>query len=200
MADLFAGMSISQHFYRFIPALLVLILVYALLDFTKALGKNQFVHALIAFCVAILFYFSDKATQVVSFMAPWFVVLFFFIIFVLIAFKAMGVSDSSILSAMANYKAIVWWVIAVAIIIAIIALSNVFGQDFLSGSPSYTANADGTYTAPDGTIVEKLPAGSVASSNFNTNLTSTIFHPAILGFALIGLISSFSVYFMTRGN
>jgi hypothetical protein len=46
--------------------------------------------------------------------------------------------------------------------------------------------------------VSELPPGEVASTNYQTNLTSTLFHPTILGFALIGLIATFTVMFMTR--
>lgn len=198
MADLIAGLDLVTAASRFIPALFVLIIVFAILSFTKAIGENQFVQAIVALCVAVLFLLSGKASAVIAEMVPWFVVLFVFIIFILIAFKAMGVSDSDIMSAMTNHRAIIMWVIAFSVLIGALALGNVFGQSFLEQQPgysSYQANPDGTFTTPDGTIVDAPPA---TSADFHSNLTRTIFHPTILGFALLTLIATFTIYFMTK--
>lgn len=199
MADIISGLTIVSGVSRFIPALLVLFVVYGLLSLTKAIGDNKFIHALIAFCIAAIFLVSEGATKVVSFMAPWFVILFIFIIFILIAFKTMGVSDASILKVMGEYRSIVFWIISLAAVIAVLALANVYGQGLLNVQPGYedyVQNSDGTYTTPEGEIVAQPPG--VASPSFSTNLTRTIFHPQILGFMLIGLIGVFSVYMMTR--
>jgi len=200
MADLIAGLTLVEGFSRFVPALLVLLLLFAILQYTGALGKNLFVDVLVSLCVAVLVMISPKASYVLSFMAPWFVVLIFFIIFMLIAFKAMGVSDGQIMVAMSNYRGIAWTIIFIAIGIAAVGLGNAIGQQLLEGGGSsgdvYIPNQDGTYTAPDGSVVRDLPTG--ASTDFQNNLTSTLFHPTILGFALIGLIGAFTVFFMTR--
>jgi hypothetical protein len=203
MADLFSGLTLATGLARFVPAVLVLIILYGILGFTKALGDNKFVHAMISFCVALLALVSYRASEVIAILTPWFVILFIFIIFVLIAFKSMGVSDSQILSAMGEYKAIVWWVVAVSLIIGVISLTNVFGQTMLeqqSGfEEGYIENVDGTYTLSDGRIVNAPTGGlSSATSNFRNNATRTIFHPRVLGFALIGIISAFTIFFMTR--
>lgn len=197
MADLIAGMALATMMSRFIPALLVLVVMYGILGYSHALGDNKFVHALLSVCVAVLFLYSTKTTDMVAFIVPWFTVLFIFIIFILLAFKTMGVSDDIILKTMGEYKGITWWILILAIIIGLVSLSNVLGQGFLEKQPGYTPNTDGTYTSPSGEIVQST-GGSTTSSDFGSNLTNTIFHPTILGFLLVGFIASFSVYFMTR--
>ena len=185
---------------RFVPTLLVLVIVYAVLNFTKALGDNKIIEALVAVFIAALFLVSDTASNVIAFMAPWFVILFIFLIFTIIAFKAMGVTDAQIFGAMKSYRSISIWVISLSIIIGLLGIANTYGQGLLSRQPGYeqyTANPDGTFTSPEGDIVSSIPPGS-ATGSFRTNLTRTLFHPEILGFALIGLIASFSIYFMTR--
>jgi hypothetical protein len=206
MADLISGFSLLDHIARFIPALFVLVILYGILGFTQTLGNNKFVHALIAFCVAILFLVSSQATRVISIMAPWFTVMFIFIIFILVAFKTMGVTDGQIMNVMKGHTSVVWWIIAIAIIIGIVSMGDVFGQRLLTQQPGYedaVQNADGTYTLPSGEIIEEIPTtntqtNNVAGSSFHSNVALTIFHPKILGLMLVGLIASFSVYFMTR--
>lgn len=200
MADLLTGLSLIEGFSRVIPALLILILLFAILEHFKVFGEGKtFVNAIIALCAAALVLVSSKASTILAFMTPWFVVLIFFIIFMLIAFKAMGVKDSAIMGAMKDNRGIAWTIIFIGIGIGAIGLGNVMGQDLLESTQGvdysqYTKNTDGTYTAPDGTKVDQLPAGGSYQSNF----TKTLFHPKVLSFALMGLIAAFTVQFMTR--
>jgi len=198
MADLIAGLTLVEGLSRFIPALLVLLLMYGILQFTGALGKKPLIDVLISLCIAIMVLISGKVSSAISFMAPWFVVLFFFLIFVLIAFKAMGVQDSSIMAVLKEYKGISWIIVFIAIIIAAVGLGNVVGQQLLDEQPGYSPNSDGSFTSPEGVVVQQVPEGALVQNDYQNNLTTTLFHPQILGFALIGLIAAFTVHFMTK--
>jgi len=111
----------------------------------------------------------------------------------------MGVSDHQILEVMKNYKGVTWTVLIVALIIGIISLGNVLGQGLLEQQPGYyTQNPDGTYTTSGGVVVSEIPPGGVASTSYQGNFTRTLFNPKILSFALLGLIATFTVYFMTK--
>ncbi len=198
MADLLSGIVLVEGLSRFMPALLVLLLLFAILEYTHALGKNTFVNVFIALCASVLVLISPQVSGMLSFMTPWFMVLFFFIIFVLIGFKSMGVSDAQIMSVMSEYRGISWILIFIAIVIVAVGLGNVFGQDLLEEQPGYSQNLDGTYTTPEGEVINDLPPGAIPKSDYQSNLTKTLFHPTILGFALIGLIATFTVLFMTR--
>jgi ABC-type antimicrobial peptide transport system permease subunit len=200
MADLISGLTLIEGFSRFLPALLVLIIMYAILEYTGALGKNQFLNIMVSFVISLVVLLSEKVSNVLSFMAPWFVMLIIFLIFVIIVFKSIGVSDGQIMSVFNEYKLIVWFIIFFCLVIAIVALGNVFGQELLEGQPgqqTYKQNVDGTYTAPDGSVVNVLPPG-VDSNEYHSNLTSTLFHPTVLSFIVLGLISAFTIYFMTK--
>ncbi|MFT4303417.1 MAG: hypothetical protein ACMXYG_02555 [Candidatus Woesearchaeota archaeon] len=202
MADLIEGLALIDGLHRFMPALLVLLLLYAILEYSKALGKNPFVNVMISLVVASLVLVSEAASNILAFMAPWFIVMFFFIMFMLIAFKSMGINDGQIMNAMRENTGIVWTVIFVGIVIAAIGLGNVLGQQLLNFQPgvqSYQQNPDGTFTSPGGEIVAQLPEGATATSDFQNNLTRTLFHPKVLGFVLISLIAVFTVQFMTKG-
>lgn len=188
MADLVAGLTVIEGFNRVVPSLLVLLLVYALLEFTKAIGENKALNIFISLVVAILVALSDKASQFIAFSTPWFVVLFFVVVFMVIGFKTLGVSDSTILGVFREFKAIPWLIGFVVLIIAAIGLGQVMGQDLLEQQPGYSGGA-----APNGTAAQ---AGATDSADFHTNFVQTLFHPTILSFILLGLIAAFTVLFM----
>jgi len=196
MADFLAGVDLLAKFSGFLPILLVFIVVYALLRLTHVFGDNNNVDIAIALLLAGLMLFSPAAQYIISFMAPWFVVLFFFIIFILLAVKLFGTSDSDIMSFIKGSRygtTVIWWVIAVSIIIALFAFSNVFGQTLLSqqsGTQVQDASNPGVVT----------PDGNSASSSFQNNLWSTLYNPKILGLAFILIVASFTIRFLSYSN
>lgn len=201
MADVIDGLNLMSAFSRFVPALLVLVVVYALMLSSGKFGKNQFVNAVIALTMAAMVLMSDNISGLISFIAPWFVVLFMLILFMLIAFKSTGVTDSMILSVMKT-KAYVSWTI-VFIIIAIVAygISQMFGQNLLTGENTpqiaqQNQNLEIIDYGADGVPV--YGTTSTSTDDFDTNLENTLFHPAILGLALIGLIAAFTTFFMVK--
>ena len=189
MADLVAGLTVIEGFNRIVPSLLVLLLVYALLEFTKAIGENKGLNIFISLVVAVLVALSDKASQFIAFSTPWFVVLFFVVIFAVIGFKTLGVSDSTILGVFREFRGIPWLIGFVAVIIAVIGLGQVMGQDLLEQQPGYGAEA------PNGTAGQ-AQVGTTGSDDFQSNFVRTLFHPTILSFILLGLIAAFTVLFM----
>ncbi|MFT4343232.1 MAG: hypothetical protein ACMXYE_00625 [Candidatus Woesearchaeota archaeon] len=187
MADLVTGLALVEGFGRVIPALLVLLVVFALLETTKVMGKNHSINVLIALAVALLILLSGKAAMAIAIMTPWFVVLFFGVLFTIIGFKAIGFSDSAILGVFKEFKGIPWVLGFVAVIIIIISVGQVLGPDLLAfqGSGNETAAQPGQ------------PGAQGQSTDYTTNLVQTIFHPKVLSFALLGLIAAFTVLFMT---
>lgn len=200
MADMIDGLNLMGAFSRFIPALLVLVVVYAMMLASGKLGKNQFVNSMVAFSLAAMVLFNSNVSYLISFIAPWFVVLFVFILFMLVAFKSTGVSDSLILEAMKSRTYISWTIVFIAIAILLYGVGQLFGQGLLIGDSQpqiqntqeleiidYSESGDPIYATT-----------STATDNFNTNLNNTLFHPSILGLGLIGLIAAFTVFFMTK--
>ncbi|MBN1644705.1 hypothetical protein JW851_01520 [Candidatus Woesearchaeota archaeon] len=159
------------------PFLLIIILVYAFLSRMKWFEEKQGMAFLIAFLLAIMTLMSPIATRTINMMAPWFILLMIFAIFLLISYQALGVSEGTITEVVtkSHYsKTIVWWVIALALIIGIGSLATVVSQreGFISklGQPTEE-------TAP----------------TEETGFWQTVVNPKVLGVALIFLIAMFTI-------
>lgn len=184
MATPTLDVSLLGYFSPIFTFILIWTLVYATLQFTKMLGENKVIHGAIAFVIGAFFLFTPEATGVVTFMAPWFTVVFVIIIFMLMAFKIFGATDDQIRAVIANWGALQWLVGIVGIIIIFAAFGNVFGQKFLG------------FTQGDEPMVpsnQNPTSGSSATGDFDQNLASTFFHPKILGTILILITAALAV-------
>lgn len=79
-----------EHFTSIFVFLFVWIVVYAVLLWTKVLGNNKFVHALIGLLLAIFVLISPIATSIVADIAPFLAVVFLFIVLISVATKMLG--------------------------------------------------------------------------------------------------------------
>ncbi len=160
------------------PFLLIMVLVYAFLSRMEWFKEKQAVAFLIAFLLAIMTLMSPIAIRTINMMAPWFILLMIFGIFLLIAYQALGVSQETITDVItkSHYsKTIVWWVIVVALIIGIGSLATVISQ------------REG--------FVSKLgePTDDTVAPTEETGFWQTVVHPKVLGVALIFLIAMFTI-------
>jgi len=186
MATLDVGLF--EHISFIFPFLLVWAMVFGLLSWKKVFGDNNALHGIIAVAISIMFIMSGNAVAILNLASPWFVILFMFIIFVLMAFKIFGVSDDHIISIVTSkdYQHISTWIIIISLIIIVLAGSSVMGQDLLDKS------LDG------GEVAEFSGGGDVGSSDHQEAWTSTVFHPKVLGFLVVMLIASFTVMQLTK--
>ena len=79
-----------EHFSSIFVFLFVWIIVYGVLLWTKILGENKFVHALIGLLLAIFVLISPIATNVVASVAPFLAVVLLLIVLVSVATKMLG--------------------------------------------------------------------------------------------------------------
>lgn len=79
-----------QYFSSIFVFLFVWIVVYAVLLWTRILGENKFVSALVSLLLAIFVLISPIATSVVADVAPFLAVIFLFIVLVNVASKMLG--------------------------------------------------------------------------------------------------------------
>ena len=79
-----------EHFSSIFVFLFVWLAVYATMLWTKLLGDNKFVHALIGLLLAIFVLISPIATSVVANVAPFLAVVFLFIVLINTASKMLG--------------------------------------------------------------------------------------------------------------
>ena len=79
-----------EHFSSIFVFLFVWIVVYGVLLWSKILGENKFVHALIGLLLAIFVLISPVATNVVASVAPFLAVVFLLIVLISVAAKMLG--------------------------------------------------------------------------------------------------------------
>lgn len=176
----FLDLMLLERFAVIFSMLLVFVFVLGALRSTKALGNNAGIHALIAIILAIFVLFFPNIGKFIATVAPWFVVMFIFIVFVLVAVKLFGVTDVDIANVMRSKRAITTWIILLSVAIVLIAGSNVWGGQFLA----YTATNNTTYISGN---------ASTATGSVPTNVGATIFHPKVLGLMVVLLIAVFAV-------
>lgn len=192
MATPTIDVSLLQHFSPIIIFVLVLVLVYALLQSTKALGDNKIIHALIALVIGLIVLYSKVATDMISYMAPWFTILFVFIIFVLIMYKLFGASDDSIRNVITHHTGLQWGIAIIAIIIIIGAMGHAFGQQALTERTGVAPTEEGA--AEEGAAAGE---GGTATASFSRNLSATFYHPKILGVLFILILAAFTIRAMS---
>ena len=182
--------TLDVGFLSYFSPIFIFVLVftmgYGVFQFTKMFGDNKVLHALISFFIAVVFLFSTAATTVIMVIAPWFTVLFIFIIFILMAYKMFGATDNQIKEVVSKASAVQYTILALAIIILLFGLGAGFGQELLEGAGDITEARDAA-----------AGEGSTATSSFQQNLVSTLFNAKILGMILILVIAAFTIRAMT---
>ncbi len=178
--------SLLQSFDVIFVPLFVFAVIFAILQKTRALSNGVGINSFIAAIVAFLVLISETATQLINFMIPWFTVAIIFLILLLLLFQIFGAKEDTFLMLLKEDKAIMWSIIGVGIIIALAAFGSVLGQ---SVGPYL---GEGTNTTTDG-------ASSVATSDFDTNIMATLFHPKILGLVVIFTVIVMAVFLLTQG-
>ena len=78
----FLDVSGLEHFSRIFVFVLVILAIYAVAARSKVFGDAKWISWLIALVVALFVLISDLATGVIRHIAPWFAVLFVFIVFI----------------------------------------------------------------------------------------------------------------------
>ena len=168
--------GLFQKFDVIFPFIFVLVLVYAVLGRTEWLKEKQTVAFLIAFVMAVMTLFSNIAVRTINMMAPWVVLLIVFMVFVILAYTALGVKESTIgevITGKAYGGIIAWWTLALLLVIGLGSLSTVVSEEV-----GFGALAEG----------EAAP-GETGQIGF----WATIFHPKVLGMILLLLIGMFTV-------
>jgi len=172
--------SVLKQFSGAFAFLFVLVMVYAILSSLPWFNDKKNVVAILAGLAAILTLFSNVAIKTINLMAPWFVLFMIFIFLVILAFMLLGVKQEEIAHAVKEGQfALGYWVFAIILIIGIASLVAVLNEE--TGG------------------LQKLGAKNVTGGSAGTqgSFWETIFHPKILGLALVMLIALFTIKQMT---
>jgi hypothetical protein len=165
------------------PFLLTFTIVYAALGMVQTFKDQKAIRAAIAFVLAILTLLYPVAWKTINTAAPWFVLLIFLIIFMLVAFQALGISHESIVKMLTTTEygvTINYWVLFLVLIILIGSLSYVISEE-----KKFTSLREGE-TATNITTEDK-------QLEETSGFFATITHPKVLGMALILLIAFFTI-------
>ena len=79
-----------EHFSSIFVFLFVWLVAYAILLWTKILGDNKFVHALIGLLLALFVLISPLATNIVASVAPFIAVILLFTVLISVASHMLG--------------------------------------------------------------------------------------------------------------
>lgn len=204
--------GLLENFQLVFSLILVVAVVYGVLSLTKVLGDNKGLYAIVALVLGVLVILIPDVSKLINIMAPWFVFFFFFLVFMIIAYKIFGATDGDIASVLKD-RAVVWVILIIAILIVIGSFGAVFGQRLLTGEnigPQGPFSDGSTVKVVDGrsdrVVIDArtgevirggrttpLGRGSVGSQNYAQNLLSTLLHPKVMGMGLIGLIGLFTI-------
>lgn len=124
----FLDISGLEHFSTFFVFIFVWLVVYAILTYSKILGDNKAIHIVIGLVIALLVLFSPIATGTIEYIAPWFAVVFIFVIFATIALKSFGATGIESLGSLRLVT-----VVVVLLILVVGALSYVRQQITVPG-------------------------------------------------------------------
>lgn len=202
----FLDLSLFGHVSSVFIFLFVFLIVYAFLGMSKIfkdIGGHNGIYAIIALAIAFMSSFSKGFTSVIMTMAPWFTVI---IVFLFLAFFVvrMFTSDETFISDLMNQPAIRWVLIIIFVVILLVSISNSFGQQVLDDGTGNVPSGESSSTQIDNNevVYESTPASAqtegVATDDFSTNMTQTLFHPKVLGMMLIIFISFFTILLIAR--
>lgn len=171
--------------------LFVFVIVFAILEYKKIIGENKGIHAIAAFSIAMLVTISGDAREVITFAAPWFVVLMTVIILILLAFSIfdLGPLDFKKIITEGEYSSVIsYWIIILASVIVLISLANVLGPKFLAQNTDIV----------DGSTVTLSNNTGTGTSDFQANTINTIFSTKVMGLLMLLVIGSFTIKFLSQ--
>ncbi len=154
---------------------LIFVVIYGILQVTD-IFKNRGIHALVALTVTVIVATTTGTMNILSDMTPWFVIIGFFVVFLIVISNFMGVPTAEVIDRFGG-TSVVWWIfvpLALALIISLVS-----GGQFARG--------DTTQIDPETGEIIKVPGKTVIN---------VITEPKVLGFILILGISAITVVLM----
>lgn len=156
--------------------LFVWFIMFAVLEKTKFFGDRVGTNGVISIIVAFLFILTPGVGELINIATPWFFILIFLILFIVILFMMVGVQEEKIALAFQDN-----WVIWIILIIAIV---GVFG---FAASKVFGPSIQGIYGNE-----------TTRDEGFQSELGRVIFHPRVLGMFLLLAIASIAVRLISQ--
>lgn len=173
----FIETGLFEYFGVIFPALLVFVIVYGLFQKVHILGESKSLHAIIAISAAFLVMLSQDILALISFIAPWFVLFFIFIVLLLTVYMVFGLKEDQIASAVWNDQGILWTIFVIGAVIIAAGAAHVYGQRLLP-------------------LTQGEDVGP--ADDFASNIGSVLFHPKVIGVVFILLVAVFTIGLLTK--
>lgn len=180
-------LGLLKQFDILFPFLFVLVIVFAILYRTTAFKEKPGLAAIIAFLLAIMTVVSPVApiaTKSINLMAPWFIILFIFLIFLMLVYQTFGVEEKTIIDIVTKSEhsnTIVMLLLIISLVIAGGAISKSYSEE-----KQFT---------------KLTQAGTEIQSKEESEFWQTVFHPKVLGTVLLLVVALFTVQKMAlKGN
>jgi hypothetical protein len=170
--------GLAGHFSIIFAVILILVLIFAVLQWTKLLGENKLIHGLIAACIAILMLVFPLGIRIVELVSQWFALILIFAIFILLFYKVFGASDDNISDVVKNYRPLRWVIFIVAIVVIGAAIGKATKDEYGTKSVYLEEN--------NSTIPE-------FSVEYKGHYINPLLHPNVLGMIVIMLIVVFAI-------
>ena len=167
---------VEQTLAYFMPLfsfLLVFIISFALLNKTKILGENSFLHVFVSFVIAIIFFVSPTAQKFTKLSMPWVGVFVVCLALIMLTLAFVGGKVENVLPSPVLGKIAV----VVLLIIFLISASNVFGP-----------------------VIKPYLPGSVETGGdeYLLSVKHIIFYPTVVGSIILVLIAAVVSWVLTK--
>lgn len=193
--------GILGYFNAIFAFLLVFVLSYGLLSYTKPFGdENKALYSIIALAIGVLAITSGGILKFISFVTPWFFVLIlvgFFILFILMMF---GLKHEDLTAGKSTELRT--YVIIFTIVIILFGLGAAFGQGALEEGTGKTETAPTVEEEPTGLVNDGATGApsETSTDNFGNNVLNTLVNPQVLGMILVLLVAVFAMFFLTKAS
>jgi hypothetical protein len=100
---------------------------------------------------------------------------------------------------------VITWIIIIVALILIFGFSSMFGQDLLEDAEGVPAGDSNLNVPIDESLLDtpsnvSYGSGDVASSDYGSNVLSTIFHPKVMGMLALFLVGLSAILLITKSG
>lgn len=180
-------LTLLKEFSQIFVWLLIFVVSYGILQAAN-IFHSKGLHALIALALTVLIG-TTGSTSIITSMTPWFVILGFFLVFLLVLGQFVGLKQADVLSVFSG-KGVMWYLFAVLAIGTVIALVS-------AGQHQGESKDNKTLT---GGAVEGAGEAQTQSQTPGQTIINVLTNPKVLGLILILAIAIVTVALMAGGS
>jgi len=193
------GQNLITSFSPIFIFIFVFAIIFGVLQASKIFKEAKNLYGIIAFILAILAIVNSDFVKMLTMILPWIamMVIFFFLMFFILMF--LGMDNNLILQVMGGptKASTFWWVFGAVIFLVVWSLGSIMGQRYLESGTGLVGDDNSTLQDYQNNV-DSSERATTATNNFQGNLTNILFHPAVLGMALILIIAMMALIMLTR--